>query len=114
MRRTITVNVTRREPQTFEIEFPIYRCQVVDSEYPCTIWDRWDSDGTEWSITHNIERDSEGWDINRGRRQFGDASGGNHNDSADYVLGHGDYACTADEFAAALAEARAFMARVDG
>ena len=109
--------VTRREVEV-EVSFPIYsKHDLLLDECDSVDYRRWDADGTLWSVQRTIDYHSGGsrdksFEITKG---FRDANGrAAYQEDRNYLLGLGDYACTAAEFADVLREAREFLAGIDG
>lgn len=101
----ITVSNTVRSEAQVEVEFPVYR------HYGGWSWDvfeRWDADGTEYSITENHGHRDHGFEIEISRRPL---DGGGSADSADFILGRGQYVCTVEEYRTAHARAIALFGK---
>ena len=97
---TIEINVT----------LPIYTKRpswLDDGEWE--EYSLWDANGDLWEVTHKInwmDRDEE-WEIIRTKNYHP-----HHTETADRILGSGKYACTKEEFEAAVAKAIAFISQI--
>jgi hypothetical protein len=102
----LTIEFTRKERQTVEVEFPIYREHDMGDEYTSIIYARIEADGTTFEIHHNNRHGDDGaYELEISKTHFNNAS------SADYYLGTGQYKSSARAWNEALTKARAFLAR---
>lgn len=103
--RVIRLNTSSPTFKDFKVSFPVYRKHDVSEYGYHVIFTRWDEDGTEWKIT-KAER---GCDL---EYVIEKSSCLYHNptENVDYVLGRGQYECSADEFNEVLEEATEFLA----
>jgi hypothetical protein len=95
----------KAETETIEISLPIYRRIISDGDnYYVEHFYRVD-EHKEIELTKHHYRDE--WEIKTDVPNFG-----NH-ESADFLLGKGDYALTAEEFSEAMKEFREFVANIE-
>lgn len=108
MKHTLRVWEVSRKKIPIDVEFPVYRKHdLLLDEGNSIIYFRWDDDETEWKV-QLAERGGEvTWEIGKSKRYFNSNS-----DYADYVLGRGEFACTADEFNAAVSQAALFCGEI--
>ena len=106
MKKLIKVKIKREEIQEVEVDFPIFRQHDCGGhDYSAVIYSRVEHDGTVFSIHENGRSDERSYEFEIGRTNFQSA------DSQDYILGLGEYACQAAEFAKVLARAKAYLER---
>jgi hypothetical protein len=107
MKKTLTIEFTRKEKQTVEVEFPIYReHDVGGDDYSSIIYARIEADGTTFEVHHTDRyRGEEQFELEVSKTHFNNAS------SADYYLGTGEYKSSAAAWDEALKKARAYLAR---
>jgi hypothetical protein len=111
----LNVVETRRETAQVEVEFPVFRRRVTDHAAQGTtpgstvvVSERWDANGELWSIKHvriwGTDRDT--WRISRDHVPLQLPQ---PHREADFALGRGKHALTAQDFNRSLSGAKAFL-----
>ncbi len=93
--------------ETFAVTFPIYRRQLIEHDYGYVeIFTRTNAEMEELNIHRDhSERGVIDWTVEHDTARYDVRSG------ADYALGRGEYACTAERFNAVVAELQAVLAK---
>lgn len=104
MKKQVALTITSRKTQIVEVEFPFYRQQTIPTfnrgGEATQIHQRIEEDGTSVSVTRKATTDKfESYEIRVDKNVVLE-----HMD-AEYALGQGGFACTAEEFNRALEKA---------
>jgi hypothetical protein len=112
----VTLNFREERTEEVDIEFPVYRKHdLMPDDYQCVIYTRIESLGqnlfrhTSITIREEDWRDKDKIEIEiEAETKFGFTTGSDK----DYSIGQGNYALTAEEFAAAWERARKLLEAV--
>lgn len=103
MKKTVELTVTRKEQVTLEVEFPIYiKHDIMPDEGASIYYHRLDADMRRVTVHYSSYCRGSTYELEINPKSGLDGS------SEDYSLGRGEYACTAEEFNKALADAIKF------
>lgn len=106
----LNVSVTHKTVEEMDVEFPVYRKHDASDERRYIVYSRLDlisanSLGCRLVKIHRITQSGDGFEAEVSSMIF------EANDSADYLLGRGEYASSQKEFDEVVAESRAFLQR---